>query len=315
MLRGLRILGPRGSILEPYVSSLRVSCNYTSAQPSVNLQKLPQLPVPKLNDTLKKYLKSVQPFLNEEELAKTSSLLKEFEAGVGFTGKKELKKHLNWLEDWWLNTAYLEYRDPVTVYSSPGLVFPFQKFNSQQDQLKYAAKTILAALEYKSLIDKYSMLMYGEVITKRLNENQIVEALQKVMDQSAEITSDCVGVLTSENRDNWAKAYQLLCKESVNQSSLRDVERSLLVLCLDKSAGLWRCSTVDERFTLAAAHTIHGAGADNNGANRWFDKTIQTSGQLGFGLFQIRPLWQKLYKVPENEPGQLSANGNAICFL
>lgn len=47
---------------------------------------------------------------------------------------------------------------------------------------------------------------------KRLNENQIVEALQKVMDQSSEATSDCVGVLTSENRDNWAKAYQLLSK-------------------------------------------------------------------------------------------------------
>lgn len=61
----------------------------------------------------------------------------------------------------------------------------------------------------------------------------------------------------------------------MNQSSLRDVERSLLVLCLDKVAGLWRCNSVDERFTLAAAHTIHGAGADNNGANRWFDKTIQ----------------------------------------
>lgn len=62
-------------------------------------------------------------------------------------------KHLNWLEEWWLQTAYLEYRDPVVVFSSPGLVFPFKKFSKQEDQLRYAAKTLLAALEYKGLID------------------------------------------------------------------------------------------------------------------------------------------------------------------
>lgn len=68
--------------------------------------------------------------------------------------EKRAQEHLNWLEDWWLNTAYLEYRDPVVVYSSPGLVFPFRKFQSQNDQFKFAAKILLAALDYKSLIDK-----------------------------------------------------------------------------------------------------------------------------------------------------------------
>lgn len=68
--------------------------------------------------------------------------------------EKRAQEHLNWLEDWWLNVAYLEYRDPVVVYSSPGLVFPFRKFQSQNGQLKYAAKTLLAALDYKSLIDR-----------------------------------------------------------------------------------------------------------------------------------------------------------------
>lgn len=68
--------------------------------------------------------------------------------------EKRAENHQNWLEEWWLNTAYLEYRDPVVIFSSPGLVLPFCKFNNQQEQLKYAAKTILAALDYKLLIDK-----------------------------------------------------------------------------------------------------------------------------------------------------------------
>lgn len=69
--------------------------------------------------------------------------------------EKRAQQHLNWLEEWWLNTAYLEFRNPVVIYSSPGLVFPFRKFQTQNEQLKYAAKTLLAAMDYKSLIDKY----------------------------------------------------------------------------------------------------------------------------------------------------------------
>lgn len=68
--------------------------------------------------------------------------------------EKRAEKHTNWLEEWWLNTAYLEYRDPVVVFSSPGLVFPFRIFNNKHEQLQYAAKTLLAALDYKELIDK-----------------------------------------------------------------------------------------------------------------------------------------------------------------
>lgn len=65
-----------------------------------------------------------------------------------------MQKHSNWLEEWWLNAAYLEYRDPVVVYSSPGLVFPLRDFKSHNEQLIYATKTMMAAMDYKLLIDK-----------------------------------------------------------------------------------------------------------------------------------------------------------------
>ena len=48
--------------------------------------------------------------------------------------------------------AYLAYRLPVVVHSSPGLVFPKQEFSSVIDQLSDAAKLIAGALQYQKVI-------------------------------------------------------------------------------------------------------------------------------------------------------------------
>lgn len=69
--------------------------------------------------------------------------------------------------------------------------------------------------------------------------------------------------------------YILAFLDKLNKESLEDIERSLAILCLDRAAGLPQCSSPDARRNLAAAQTIHGGGPASNGANRWFDKTIQ----------------------------------------
>lgn len=124
----------------------------------VQIQSLPSLPVPKLNQTLEKFLKSAEPFLNDSELKNTKTLLSQFEKGDGITLQRLLVEKAkgtdNWLADWWINVAYLEYRDPVVVYSSPGLAFPFENFNNEEQRLEYTAKLILGALSYKNAIDR-----------------------------------------------------------------------------------------------------------------------------------------------------------------
>lgn len=40
------------------------------------------------------------------------------------------------LSEWWLKTAYLQYRQPLVIYSSPGLVLPRQDFVDLQGQLR-----------------------------------------------------------------------------------------------------------------------------------------------------------------------------------
>lgn len=133
---------------------VRRNCSSVSKNP----QSLPHLPVPALNETLERFLKTVEPHLSDKEFTKTIRITQEFENGKG-RKLQELLENLarrseNWLADWWLDSAYLSYRDPVVVYSSPGLIFPpVPKFNSEFDRLTYAAKVISACLNYKAMID------------------------------------------------------------------------------------------------------------------------------------------------------------------
>ncbi|XP_035223735.1 carnitine O-acetyltransferase-like isoform X2 [Stegodyphus dumicola] len=126
-------------------------------------QSLPRLPVPPLHPSLEKYLLSVRPLLTEEEYHNTEKVVKEFGApgGLGVKLHTMLKERAkvteNWLDEWWLNSAYLEFRMPLVLYSSPGLVFPLKDFNTVERQLRYAARLVAGALDFKKLVDSYSL--------------------------------------------------------------------------------------------------------------------------------------------------------------
>ncbi|XP_058445312.1 carnitine O-acetyltransferase [Malaya genurostris] len=121
---------------------------------------LPAYPLPKLEDTMNKLATTIEPHVNEDGYKQTKLAIAEFTApgGVGTKLQKLLEDRAavkkNWLSDWWLQSAYLEYRDPVIIYSSPGLVFPKLNYVSVDDQLRYAAKIVFGALLYKRMIDR-----------------------------------------------------------------------------------------------------------------------------------------------------------------
>eukprot|EP00960_Hanusia_phi_P022805 674192-Hanusia_phi.AAC.1 len=76
---------------------------------------LPALPVPKLSATLKQWLESVRPLVSEESFRRAEEAAREFESSK--EGKelqaqlvKRSKKCSNWLEDWWVEFAYLRQR-------------------------------------------------------------------------------------------------------------------------------------------------------------------------------------------------------------
>ncbi|KAJ7030394.1 acyltransferase ChoActase/COT/CPT [Mycena alexandri] len=100
---------------------------------------LPRLPVPDLRKTLDRYLRSIEPFLLEDEAHgglpfDTSYSLRakwadEFATGVGKLCQERLlaldrASPNNWLDDnFWMNKAYLEWRAPLLVNSNWWLAF------------------------------------------------------------------------------------------------------------------------------------------------------------------------------------------------
>lgn len=81
---------------------------------------LPSLPVPCLHESLQKYLESVKPFASKEEFEATVNIVQKFEEGIGKELHHKLQQRANskrnWLEEWWLDAAYLEVRAPSQLY-------------------------------------------------------------------------------------------------------------------------------------------------------------------------------------------------------
>ncbi|CAG9825538.1 unnamed protein product [Phaedon cochleariae] len=292
-----------------------------------NTLNLPSLPVPTLNQTIEKYLKSVTPFLNESELINTKTILKEFSSPNGIGNNlqdlliQKANSSENWLAEWWLKTAYLEYREPVVIFSSPGLVFPLEDFSIEDERVVYTAKLIMAALDYKFTIDNdqlpldkmgkdpLDMNQYKKIFgtcrvpkknvdeiefnsesrhiivvrnnnffsievikenMKRCSFKDILGMLHSVLNESTNL-GDPVGILTTENRNNWSRAYDELIKDPLNRDSVAKIQKSLFLVALDNPMP----DSNDSRRSLASKQCIHGGGSMANSANRWFDKTVQ----------------------------------------
>ncbi|TPX08467.1 uncharacterized protein E0L32_010084 [Thyridium curvatum] len=293
---------------------------------------LPRLPVPTLEETAERYIKTLKPLLSATELAASKKAVEEFvrPGGVGQELQKKLlarrddPKHKNWIYEWWNDAAYLTYRDPVVPYVS--YFYSHRDDRRRRDPAKRAAAISTAVLEFKKMVDSGTLepeymkklpicmdsyqYMFNcsrvaarpkdyplkfdpsknkhfvavrknqffkvthEVDGRQLNTSELEAQFRLIYERAARVPS--VGILTSENRDVWTDARQILLDaHSGNKAALETIESSAFLVCLDDAAPV----TLEER-----AHQYwHG-----DGANRWFDKPLQfivndngTSGFMG----------------------------------
>ncbi|XP_043096113.1 carnitine O-acetyltransferase isoform X2 [Puntigrus tetrazona] len=297
------------SLVKP-VSVTRVTGRYLAHQ-----EGLPKLPVPPLQQTCEHYLAALTPIVDPEELDHTCQLLEEFQksGGVGERLQKGLeqraKKSENWLSDWWLQTAYLDYRMPVVVHSSPGVVLPRMEFSDRQGQMsetlpvEYLGGKPLCMNQYYQVLSscripgtkRDSVVNYAR--DKRppthitvvhnfqffvldvynsdgtpLTVDQIYIQLEKIWNSSLQTNKEPIGILTSHHRNSWGKAYNNLIKDKTNKESVRAIQKSIFTVCLD--APMPRASD-DMYRTRAGVQMLHGGGSRWNSGNRWFDKTLQ----------------------------------------
>lgn len=295
-------------------------------------ESLPRLPVPTLEETAARYLKTLNPLLSPTELASSKKAVEEFikPGGVGrklqdkLIAKREDPKTKNWIYEWWNDAAYLSYRDPVVPYVS--YFYSHRDDRRRRDPAKRAAAITTSALEFKKQVDEgtlepeymkklpicmdsYKWMFNASRVPARpadypvkydpkahkhilvIRKNQFFKVAHEVDGRQLNTTeleaqfrrvyelaqrAPPVGALTTENRDVWTDAREVLLKAHPgNKAALEAIESASFVVCLDDAAPV----TLEER-----AHQYwHG-----DGQNRWFDKPLQfivndngTSGFMG----------------------------------
>lgn len=120
---------------------------------------LPRLPVPTLEETAARYLKSLRPLLSQTELEASTKAVQEFIAPNGpgrklqekLVARREDPNNRNWMYEWWNDAAYLSYRDPVVPYVS--YFYSHRDDRRRRDPAKRAAAITSAALEFKKQVD------------------------------------------------------------------------------------------------------------------------------------------------------------------
>ncbi len=118
---------------------------------------LPFLPVPSLNDTVRRYLRSVRPLLDDEDYNRIEKSALEFQKGVG----RRLQRYLifksyisqNYVSDWWEEYVYLRGRSAIMVnsnyYGTDLFNKPLTSFQSAR-----AANAITALFNFRRSLDK-----------------------------------------------------------------------------------------------------------------------------------------------------------------
>uniref|UniRef100_A0A8C1W662 Carnitine O-acetyltransferase n=1 Tax=Cyprinus carpio TaxID=7962 RepID=A0A8C1W662_CYPCA len=107
-----------------------------------------------------------------------------------------------------------------------------------------------------------------------LTVDQLYVQLEKIWNSSLQSNKEPVGILTSNHRNTWGKAYNNLIKDKTNKESVRAIQKSIFTVCLDAP----KPRVSDEMYhNKVAAQMLHGGGSRWNSGNRWFDKTLQVT--------------------------------------
>ncbi|XP_053196840.1 carnitine O-palmitoyltransferase 1, liver isoform-like [Scomber japonicus] len=118
---------------------------------------LPNLPVPVVKDTVKRYLESVRPLMDDAEYERMTKLAADFESSLGNRLQWYLKlKSLwssNYVSDWWEEYIYLRGRSPIMVNSNYyGMDFLY--VTPTPIQAARAGNTIYAFFLYRRKLNK-----------------------------------------------------------------------------------------------------------------------------------------------------------------
>ncbi|KAI8987359.1 acyltransferase ChoActase/COT/CPT [Mycotypha africana] len=108
-----------------------------------------------------------------------------------------------------------------------------------------------------------------------LTEKEIAANLRAILRDAnetpaAEVAKNAVGVLTTENRRNWARLRKQLKSDPVNRANLKVIDSALFMVCLDHVK-----PTSSEELSnnmLCGTYNLEGGMQVGTCTNRWYDK-------------------------------------------
>eukprot|EP00794_Sanderia_malayensis_P006235 gene6235-6952_t len=128
-----------------------------SSVPTMHFQpSLPRLPIPKLEDTSRRYLDAQKALLTPEQYEKAKKVTENF---IGYEGrainadllaKDKNNKHTSYVSEPWFD-MYLRYRDSIVLNHNPFL--SFNPDPTTTDPLIRATKIIHSAMRFKKSLD------------------------------------------------------------------------------------------------------------------------------------------------------------------
>ncbi|XP_050582116.1 carnitine O-palmitoyltransferase 1, liver isoform isoform X2 [Bombus affinis] len=121
---------------------------------------LPRLPLPLVENTMKRYLRSVRPLLDDKNYSRMETLANEFQRGIGV----KLQRYLilkswwatNYVSDWWEEYVYLRGRSPIMVNSNFYGIDAILMYPTHV-QAARAANVIYSCLQYRRLIERQEL--------------------------------------------------------------------------------------------------------------------------------------------------------------
>uniref|UniRef100_A0A8D8PNY7 carnitine O-palmitoyltransferase n=2 Tax=Cacopsylla melanoneura TaxID=428564 RepID=A0A8D8PNY7_9HEMI len=121
---------------------------------------LPRLPLPSVEETTHRYLRSVRPLLSDPDYTRMEALAAEFQNGIAVKLQRYLRLKAwwssNYVSDWWEEYVYLRGRCPLVVNSNfYGIDAIF--LHPTQKQAARAALIIHTCLQYRRLIDRQEL--------------------------------------------------------------------------------------------------------------------------------------------------------------
>ncbi|KAF9799184.1 hypothetical protein SFRURICE_006444 [Spodoptera frugiperda] len=277
---------------------------------------LPRLPLPAVKDTMKRYLTSVRPLLDDENYKRVERLSKEFEETIAVKLQRYLvlKWSSNYVSDWWEEYVYLRGRSPLMVNSNfygtdaillrptniqaarAGNMVPLcswqyeRLFNTvrvpgiERDKIVHYQDSTHITVYHKGRY--YKVLVYSR--GRLLKPAEIQIQIQQILDDKSEpvVGEERVAALTAGERSHWAHIRQTMFNRGHNRTSLHCIERAAFNVCLDDLEYGYDekdPSKLDEFGRVL----LHGKGHD-----RWFDKSFNLCfSKNGFVGFNSEHTW------------------------